>query len=112
TMRSPELRHEVALGIPDPFLYLEHDGTKHVVIGSMEIPRLEEIGGLQCHPLEEFGADELIAGGSDYVQLREEIAVRAVQGLEIGGATVPPGFPLFLADRLRREGVELTVDRD
>jgi Xaa-Pro aminopeptidase len=110
TMRSPELRHEVALGIPDPFLYLELDGTKHVVIGSMEIPRLDELGGLACHPPEEFGADELIAGGLDYGQLREEIAVRAVRGLGVGNAVVPAGFPLFLADRLRREGVELTVD--
>ena len=112
TTRSPELRHEVALGIPDPFLYAERDGTKHVVIGAMEIPRLEELGGLVCHAPEEFGSDELIAAGLDYAQLREEVAVRAVQALGIASAAVPAGFPLFLADRLRREGVELTVESD
>jgi Xaa-Pro aminopeptidase len=112
TMRSPELRHEVALGIPDPFLYLEHDGAKHVVIGSMEIPRLKEIGGLTCHAYEELGSDELIASGCDYKQLHEEIAVRAVQQLGVGSAVVPAGFPIFLADRLRREGVELTADSE
>jgi Xaa-Pro aminopeptidase len=111
-MRSPELRHEVPLGIPDPFLYVERDGSKHIVIGNMEIPRLEEMGGFVCHPYEEFGADELIAGGLDYSQLREEVAVRAVQGLEVASAAVPGGFPLFLADRLRREGVELRVDAE
>jgi Xaa-Pro aminopeptidase len=110
TVRFPELRHEVAIGIPDPFLYVERNGTKHVVIGSMEIPRLEELGGLECHPPEEFGGDELIAAGLDYAQLREEIAVRAVQALGVSAAAVPQGFPLFLADRLRGEGVELTVD--
>src|SRR5215217_2036147 len=92
TVRMPELRHEVALGIPDPFLYVERNGAKHVAIGSMEIPRIEEVGGgLECHPL-------------------EEVAVRAVKALGISAAVVPSGFPLFLADRLRREGVELTVD--
>ncbi len=26
TTRSPDLRHEVPLPVPDPFLYGEHDG--------------------------------------------------------------------------------------
>ncbi len=112
TVRSPELRHEVALGVPDPFLYVETGGAKHVVIGSMEIPRLVEVGGLTCHPLEEFGSDELIAAGLDYDQLGEEIAVRAVQKLDVRSAAVPESFPLWLADRLRAEGVELAVDRE
>ena len=32
TFRSPELRHEVPLGVPDPFVYLEHDGARHVYV--------------------------------------------------------------------------------
>ena len=44
TFRSPELRHEVPLGVPDPFLYVELGGVKHIQIGSMEIPRLAELG--------------------------------------------------------------------
>ena len=28
TFRSPELRHEVPLGVPDPFVYLERDGVR------------------------------------------------------------------------------------
>ena len=64
TFRSPELRHEVPLGVPDPFLYVERDGTRHVVVGSMEIPRLAELGAVELHPLEEFGLDELRGAGS------------------------------------------------
>jgi Xaa-Pro aminopeptidase len=109
TVRSPELRHEVGIGIPDPFLYVEQGGAKHVVIGSMEIPRLDELGGLVCHPLEEFGSDELIAGGMDYNELRVEIAVRAVQALGVTAPVVPEAFPLLVADRLREAGVDLTV---
>ena len=37
SIRSPEMRHEVPIGIPDPFLYAEKDGVKHIAIGAMEI---------------------------------------------------------------------------
>ena len=63
TFRSPELRHEVPLGIPDPFLYAERDGVKHIQISSMEVPRLAALGLFELHPSEEFGVDELIASG-------------------------------------------------
>ena len=112
TFRSPELRHEVPLGVPDPFLYAEKDGTKHIVIGSMEIPRLREIGGFELHPGEEFGADELVARGLSYFEIREQIVVRAVQALGTTSAFVPETFPLRMADLLRAVGVELTPNRD
>ena len=45
TVRSPELRHEVPLTIPDGFLYVEHGGSRHVVISGLEVPRIRELGG-------------------------------------------------------------------
>ena len=112
TFRSPELRHEVPLGVPDPFLYAEKDGTKHIVIGAMEIPRLREIGGFELHPGEEFGSDELAARGLSYAEIREQIVVRAVEALGVSAAFVPESFPLRMADLLRGAGVELTPNRD
>jgi Xaa-Pro aminopeptidase len=112
TYRSPELRHEVPIGIPDPFLYAEQDGAKHIAIGAMEIPRLAELGLFELHPSEEYGSDELIASGLSYPEVRQEVVLRAVKGLGITSAVVPETFPLWLADRLRAEGVELTVDHD
>src|SRR5438445_10735367 len=70
TYRSPELRHEVPVGIPDPFLYAEKDGVKHIVIGSMEIPRLREAGSFELHPTEEYGSDELVGSGLSLADLR------------------------------------------
>jgi Xaa-Pro aminopeptidase len=110
TYRTPELRHEVPIGIPDPFLYAEKDGVKHIAIGSMEIPRLAEFGLFELHGSEEFGIDELVASGLSYAEIRQEIAVRAVKALGITSAVVPETFPLWFADRLRAEGIELTVD--
>jgi Xaa-Pro aminopeptidase len=112
TYRSPELRHEVPIGIPDPFLYAEQDGAKHIAIGAMEIPRLAELGLFELHPSEEYGSDELMRSGLSYSEVKQEVVVRAVKGLGIASAVVPETFPLWLADRLRAEGVELTVDAD
>jgi Xaa-Pro aminopeptidase len=112
TFRSPEMRREVPLGVPDPFLYAERDGVRHVAVSSMEAARLTALGGYEVHPNEEFGVDELIASGLSMPQVREEIQVRAVKALGLQSAVVPPAFPLALADRLRAEGVELTADRD
>ncbi len=112
TYRSPELRHEVPIGIPDPFLYAEKDGVKHIAIGAMEIPRLSELNLFELHPSEEFGSDELLRSGLSYPEIRQEIVLRAVKALGITSAIVPETFPLWLADRLRGDGVELTVDND
>src|SRR4051812_20496637 len=108
--RSPELRHEVPIGIPDPFLYAEQDGTKHIAIGAMEIPRLRELGRFELHPSEEYGSDELVRSGRSYAEVRQEVVLRAVKSLGITSAVVPETFPLWLADRLRADGVELKVD--
>jgi Xaa-Pro aminopeptidase len=112
TFRSPELRHEVPLGVPDPFLYVEHEGVKHIAIGSMEIPRLKALGLFELHPTEEYGSDDLIASGLSYPAVRQEVVIRAVKALGVTSALVPETFPLWLGDRLRAEGVELTVDND
>src|ERR1700712_3515938 len=63
TYRSPELRHEVPIGIPDPFLYAERDGIKHIAIGSMEIPRLAALNLFELHPGEDYGLEELRRSG-------------------------------------------------
>ncbi len=112
TFRSPELRHEVPLGVPDPFLYAEHGGVKHIAIGAMEIPRLAALGLFELHPGEEYGSDDLIASGLSYAEVRHETVLRAVKALGITSAVVPETFPLWLADRLRAAGVELRVDPD
>src|SRR3954469_11913001 len=110
--RSPELRHEVPIGIPDPFLYAEKEGAKHIAIGAMEIPRLAELGLFELHPSEEFGSDDLLRSGLSYPEVRQEVVLRAVRAFGITSAVVPETFPLWLADRLRADGVELTVDND
>ena len=112
TVRSPELRHEVPIGIPDPSSTSSGTAVGTSSISSMEIPRLAELGRFELHPLEEFGLDELSARRASLRRVRDEVAMRAVAGSGRAAPLVPEAFPLWLADRLRAEGVELTVDRD
>jgi Xaa-Pro aminopeptidase len=107
TTRSPELRHEVPLSIPDPFLYVERDGLRHVVVVSLELPLLEQLGGYVLHPFEEFGLDELRRSSGSQLELLSEIVVRAVTSFGVEQALVPASFPIFTADRLRAAGVEV-----
>jgi Xaa-Pro aminopeptidase len=112
TYRSPELRHEVPLGVPDAFLYAEKDGVKHVVVSVLEGGRLAELGRFEVHLWEDFGVDELRASGRSLPEIRKQLHLRAVRELGLSSAVVPETFPLWLADAVRAEGVELRVDKD
>jgi Xaa-Pro aminopeptidase len=112
TLRSPEMRHEVAVVVPDPFLYVERNGERHVVTSSLEAERVGGQNGIQSHAFEEFGLDELVKQGVSMEDAGLGTAVRAVKELGVEKAVVPPTFPLLLADRLRSEGIEITPDRE
>jgi Xaa-Pro aminopeptidase len=112
SFRSADMRHAVPLGVPDPFLYVEENGSRHVFTSSMEATRLRELGLFDVHVLEELGMDELIASGLDQREVSAQLSLRAVDRLGVKRATVPADFPIWLADRLRADGVELGVDQD
>jgi Xaa-Pro aminopeptidase len=112
SVRNPEIRHEVPVAVPDPFLYAEHGDRRVVVVGSFEVPRVEAAGaGLEVHAFERFGRDELQRQGLIYDEILREVTVRVCSELGVHSAVVPPSFPLEVADRLRESGVEVKWDR-
>jgi Xaa-Pro aminopeptidase len=113
TVRHPELRHEVPLTLGDPFLYMEKDGRKHLMITDFEWPRIKD-AGVDAELISPFtlGLDDLLRTGKKYWEVSLEIALRAVQHAGITSAIVPHTFPLAIADHLRANGIELKVDRD
>ena len=107
---SPEMRHEVPVVIPDPFLYVEKDGKRFTVSTAFEVDRIKE-AGIEAGPWEHYGYDELIEQGVP----REEVVwkhvnLNAVRALGVTDAIVPRSFPTQLADHLRENGVTLEVD--
>ncbi|MEA2302350.1 MAG: Xaa-Pro aminopeptidase [Solirubrobacteraceae bacterium] len=111
TVTSAALRHEVPLAIIDPFLYLEAGGRRAVVTHPLESDRIARVApDLELLLADDLGADELIAEGRSWAEVDLELGVRAAAALGIREASVPPEFPVALADRLRRAGVGVTPD--
>src|ERR1700733_3374979 len=107
TIRHAELRHEVPLAVPDPFLYAETGGERHVVVSSLEIPRISAVdGGLTLHPYDEF-----VTSGLERGEVFLQVMTRACQVLGVQRALVPSDFPVELADRVRAAGLVLDPDR-
>ncbi|NUT56259.1 MAG: aminopeptidase P family protein [Thermoleophilia bacterium] len=112
TIRSPELRHEVPLAVPDPFFYAEVSGTRSVVVSSLESGRIADLGtDLQVLTYEDAGIDELLKRGLDTYALNRELYLGACRQLGLEAAATPGGFPLEYADHLRANGIELTADQ-
>jgi Xaa-Pro aminopeptidase len=110
SVRSPEMRHEVPIVVPDPLLYAEHDGKRYAVTSSFEVERIAELG-VETHPWEDFGYDELVLQGLPrHVITWQHVNLNACRGLGITSAKVPGTFPLEVADHLRAHGIELEAD--
>jgi Xaa-Pro aminopeptidase len=112
TMRSPELRHEIPLAVPDAFLYLEVNGERHAVAPAMEVVRLRELPNLVAHSVEELGYDELLGTGLPRELIYLEVWQNACAAFGVTEAVVPATFPLQAADHLRAGGIDVSVDRE
>jgi Xaa-Pro aminopeptidase len=110
TVRSPELRHEVPLAVPDSFIYVERNGSRYVFVGSLEIPRMESINGIETVPLEELGVDELYSSGMPWYEVERELVLRACRKVGVEQALTPRAFPLDAADHLRANGIVLKAE--
>jgi Xaa-Pro aminopeptidase len=110
TVTSPEMRHEVPILVPDPFLYVEKDGKRYSVSTAFEVSRLAELG-IEAHAWEEFGYDELLEQGLPRYEITWlHINLNACRELGVDVATVPRLFPLATADHLRANGITLEPD--
>ena len=111
THRSAALRHELPLGILDPFSYFEVDGRRLAVIAAMEAGRIQEAApGVEIVDPYELGLDELVARGMRWHDMDAELCARAAARLGTRKLVVPAALPVAVADRLRADGVEVVVD--
>ena len=112
TVRSPELRHEIPARRSRPVPVRRARRARHVFVSSLEIARVRELDGIEAHPYEEVGWDELIASGMHREEMYKPLVLNACRALGIESASCRATFPLELADHLRAEGIELTPDRE
>lgn len=110
TVRSPDLRQVIPHAVADPFLYVLHEGVASVVVRSLEVERMRSVPDLHPYPAEEFGLDDLRAQGLPPTEISWQVALAACRSFGVERATVPPDFPVGLADVLRGDAIELDVD--
>ena len=115
SLRSHELRHEIAVAVGDPLIFIEHDG-KRILVGSIleeaTFAKREDIID-EYWTFTELGMEELVKNESfPKESMMDELAVRALERLGVFAVTVPANFRLASADYLRDKGLEVTIDID
>jgi Xaa-Pro aminopeptidase len=111
THRCAALRHELPLGILDPFSYFEVDGRRVAVIAAMEAGRVEEAApGVEIVDPYQLGLDELMERGLRWHDIDAELCARAAAQLGTRRLVVPAALPVAVADRLRADGIEVVPD--
>ncbi|MDQ4094687.1 MAG: M24 family metallopeptidase, partial [Actinomycetota bacterium] len=114
-LRDPFLRHEIGEALGDPVTFIEHDGKRIVVASMFEqdiFGRREDVVDdfwtLQELGIEELNRDESIPQSI----VTAEIVLRALKRTGAQRITVPPTFPVLLAQYLKDKGVEIAVDEE
>lgn len=115
TLRSPELRHEIAEPLGDPVVFIEHEGKRIVVAGVFEVPMLSRREDVvdEVWDFEELGRRDLISD-KDFpeIHIGPEIVARAVKRVGADKVCVPATFWALAADYLRDQGIDVVVDPD
>ena len=103
----PEMRHEVPVAVPDPFLYAEHDGRRVAVVTPFEVERIRRPTAIEAARARAVRLRRAArAGRSAWSRSTLETPLRACRELGIDGRVVPAAFPLELADHLRANGID------
>lgn len=111
TQRSAALRHEVPITIIDPFLWAELDGRPVILTSRLEQERIAAaLPNAEILDYFAFGMKELREQGLSHAAAECEVAARVARHLGLEAIVVPGDFPVALADRLRDDGVSVTVD--
>jgi Xaa-Pro aminopeptidase len=111
TERSAALRHEIPIAIIDELLFAEVDGRRYVLTSHLESERIKRVlPDAELLDYFELGYKELVSGGMSLPDASREVEARAVREIGLEEAVVPGDFPLGLGDRLRQDGVVLTID--
>lgn len=113
TQRSAALRHEIPIAIIDPLMWVEMDDRVVILTSMLEHDRIAaRLPDAEILDYFAFGMKELREQGLSHAAAECEVAARAAHHLQLSEVVVPGDFPVALADRLREDGVRLTVDDD
>jgi Xaa-Pro aminopeptidase len=103
----------VPITIIDPLLWAEVDGRAVILTSRLEQERIAAaLPGAEILDYFAFGMKELREQGLSHAAAECEVAARVAHHLGLDEVVVPGEFPVALADRLRADGIRVTVDDD
>ena len=112
SIRDPDLFVATGISVVDPFAYVETNGKRVIVTSELEADAARRhSSATDVWTGAEFGARELVKGGMSHEMASLEVVRRALEKLGVNAVSVPPSFPLELADYLRERGVTVQADR-
>jgi Xaa-Pro aminopeptidase len=111
--KFPDVYHLTRFLSPDPIIALE-DGKEIVIVAnSLEEGRVrKQSRATAVFNVDAFGAKELMATGVGRDDLDANVIARLLESRKTKRVAVAPYFPLGMAERLRRLGIEVTVAND
>ncbi len=102
--RSADMLYATGFQAPDPFLFLEHEGVKTIVLGDLEFDRgRREAKVDEILPLSEMARE---VGGRPSMPA---IAVHLLQRCKVRRVDVPADFPLGMARVLESAGIRVAA---
>jgi Xaa-Pro aminopeptidase len=111
TERSPAMRHEIPIAIGDGMLFAELDDRTVILTSWLERDRiLAVLPDAEILDFIDLGMRGFVDRGMTSLQAEREVIATAVKRLAISDAVIPGDFPVAIADRLRDDGVSLSID--
>ncbi len=111
--KFPDVYHVTRFLAPDPIIALEQDGEVVIVANSLEVGRArKESRAREVFNIDDFGGKELSAKDITREELDAEITKRFLDSRGLRRVSVAPYFPLGMAERLQRLGIEIEIDRE
>ena len=111
--KFPDVYHVTRFLAPDPIIALDQNGEVAIVANSLEAGRArKQSRAREVFNIDDFGAKEFAKTATSREELDASVIERFLESRGVRRVAVGSYFPLGMAERLRRVGIELVVDRE
>lgn len=108
--RCADLLYASGFRAPDPFLFLEKNGRRHLLLSDLEFDRgRREAKGLEVHAYSE--EEQRLRRRQATLPTFEEVLVAFLKRMRVRTADVPGDFPLLVAEKFAEHGIRLRAVR-
>lgn len=106
TDRDANMLYAVGIFVPDPFIYLEHEGKPHIVMSDLEIDRAKA-NAKHCRVLSMDAYQQRLRRNGTKNPRMEDVIALLLKDKKIRKVEVPQTFPIGLARDLKEHGFKI-----